>query len=43
MPPSPRIAVPFVTTATVFEMFVYARASEGSSRIDRQTRATPGV
>ena len=43
MSPRPRIAVPLVTTATVFGRFVYSAAFDGSSLIARQTRATPGV
>ena len=41
--PSPRTAVPSVTTATAFCLMVRVKARLGSSLIARQTRATPGV
>ncbi len=43
MSPSPRTAVPSVTTATAFCLMVSVKARLGSSLIARQTRATPGV
>ena len=43
MSPSPSTAVPSVTTATVFCLIVSVKARCGSSRMARQTRATPGV
>ncbi len=41
--PNPRMAVPSLTTATVFPLMVMEYASSGSLSIARQTRATPGV
>ena len=43
MSPRPSTAVPSVTMATVFCLMVRAKARSGSSRMARQTRATPGV
>ena len=43
MLPSPRTAVPLVTTATVLPSAVYSQAAAGSFWIARHTRATPGV
>ena len=43
MSPSPRTAVPFVTTATVLSTLVNSCAACGSFWIARHTRATPGV
>ena len=43
MSPSPRTAVPSVTTATAFCLMVRVKARLGSSLIARHTRATPGV
>ena len=41
--PRPKTADPSVTTATVLRLIVRRRASEGSSTIAWQIRATPGV
>ncbi len=43
MSPRPRMAVPFVTIATVFPMAVYRCARSGSASMTLQTLATPGV
>jgi len=43
MSPSPSTAVPSVTTATALCLMVSANARSTSSRMARQTRATPGV
>ena len=43
MSPSPRTAVPSLTTATVLRLIVYWKARSRSSAIALQTRATPGV
>jgi hypothetical protein len=43
MSPSPRTAVPSVTTATAFCLTVRFQTFSGSSAIARQMRATPGV
>ena len=43
MSPSPRTAVPSLTTATVFCLIVRFQTFETSSAIAMQTRATPGV
>ena len=41
--PRPSTADPSVTTATVLRLIVKRRASDGSSTIAWQIRATPGV
>ena len=43
MSPRPSTAEPSDTTATELRLIVYWKALERSSRIARQTRATPGV
>ena len=43
MSPSPRTAVPSLTTATVFCLIVSDQTFEGSAAIADETRATPGV
>ena len=43
MSPRPRIAVPSVTTATVFHLLVSSKLFSGWRRISRQGSATPGV
>ena len=43
MSPSPRTAVPSVTTATVLRLIVSWKALLGSAAIAIETRATPGV
>ena len=43
MSPSPRTAVPSVTTAIVLPLPVRFQTLSGSSAIERETRATPGV
>ncbi len=43
MSPSPRMAVPLVTMATLFWMDVKSKASSGFALILLQSEATPGV
>jgi len=43
MSPSPRTAVPSVTTATLRHFDVSSQTAAGLSTMARQTRATPGV
>ena len=43
MSPSPRTAVPSLTTATALPLMVSAQAFDGSSWIAMLTRPTPGV